>query len=201
VKVINNGIDLSVFKPVPSNFRERHNLENKFIILGVANKWEKRKGFEYFIELSKLIEPDEAVVLVGLSKNHLKHLPKNIIGITRTNNVKELAEIYTTADVFVNPTLEEVLGMTNIEAQACGTPVITFNTGGSIETIDDTTGFIVEKGDLENTIRIIRKIKSEGKEKFSGSCIKRANKYYNKDDKFQEYIELYKNLKKGDSMY
>ncbi|MBP8994262.1 MAG: glycosyltransferase, partial [Bacteroidales bacterium] len=93
VKVINNGIDLSVFKPSPSNFRKRYNLENKFIILGVANKWEKRKGFEYFIKLSKLIETDEAIVMVGLSKNQLKHLPKNIIGITRTNNIEELAEI------------------------------------------------------------------------------------------------------------
>jgi len=194
VKVINNGINLSVFKPIPSNFRERHNLTNKFIILGVANKWDRRKGFEYFVELSKLIGPDEAIVLVGLSKNQLKHLPRNIIGITRTNNVKELAEIYTSANVFFNPTLEENFPTVNLESQACGTPVISFNTGGSIETIDDTTGFIVEKGDLENTIKIIRKIKSEGKEKYSEFCIKRANKYYNKDDKFQEYIELYKSL-------
>jgi glycosyltransferase involved in cell wall biosynthesis len=194
VKVINNGIDLSVFKPVHSNFRERHNLTNKFIILGVANKWEKRKGFEYFIELSKLIEPDEATLLVGLSKNQIKQLPKNIIGITRTNNVKELAEIYTVVDVFFNPSLEENFPTVNLESLACGTPVITFNTGGSIETIDDTTGFIVKKGDIKNTIRIIRKIKSEGKEKYSESCIKRANKYYDKDDKFQEYIELYESL-------
>ncbi|MBL5982266.1 glycosyl transferase [Petrotoga sp. 8T1HF07.NaAc.6.1] len=191
VKVINNGIDLSVFKPSPSNFRKRYNLENKFIILGVANKWEKRKGFEYFIELSKLIEPDETIVMVGLSKSALKQLPKNIIGITRTNNVQELAEIYTSADVFFNPTLEDNFPTTNLEALACGTPVITFNTGGSIETIDDTTGFIVEKGDLEQAIKTIRKIKTEGKEKYSESCIKRANKYYNKNNKFQEYIELY----------
>ena len=196
VKVINNGIDLSVFKPSPSNFRKRYNLENKFIILGVANKWEKRKGFEYFIELSKLIEPDETIVMVGLSKNQLKQLPKNVIGITRTNNVQELAEIYTTADVFFNPTLEDNFPTTNLEALACGTPVITFNTGGSIETIDDTTGFIVEKGDLEQAIKTIRKIKTEGKEKYSDSCIKRANKYYNKNNKFQEYIELYEKLGK-----
>jgi len=132
--------------------------------------------------------------LVGLSKNQLKQLPKNIVGITRTNNVKELAEIYTSANVFFNPTLEENFPTVNLESLACGTPVITFNTGGSIETIDDMTGFIVEKGDLENTIKIIRKIKSEGKEKYSESCIKRANKYYNKNDKFQQYIELYKSL-------
>lgn len=191
VKVINNGIDLSVFKPSPSNFRETNNLENKFIILGVTSKWTVRKGFMYFMELSKLIEHDEVIVLVGLSEKQIKQLPKNIIGISKTNNTKELAEIYTAADVFFNPTLEEVLGLTNLEAQACGTPVITFNTGGSVETIDDSTGFIVEKGDLENTIKIIRMIKTEGKEKYYDSCIKRANKYYNKNDRFQEYIELY----------
>jgi len=191
VKVINNGIDLNVFKPVPGDFRERNNLTNKFIILGVANNWEKRKGFEYFIELSKLIEPDEAIVMVGLSKNQLKQLPRNIIGITRTNNVQELAEIYTCADVFFNPTLEEVMGLTNVEAQACGTPVITFNTGGSIETVDNSTGLIVEKGNLEEAIKMIRRVKTEGKDKYRDSCIKRASKYYNKDDRFQEYIQLY----------
>jgi len=124
----------------------------------------------------------------------LKQLPKNILGITRTDNVQELAEIYSSADVFFNPTLEEVMGLTNVEAQACGAPVITFNTGGSVETIDDTTGFIVEKGDLEEAIKKIRKIESEGKEEYSESCIRRANKYYNKNDKFQEYIELYKDI-------
>jgi len=95
--------------------------------------------------------------------------------------------------------LEDNFPTAKLESLACGTPVITFNTGGSIETIDDRTGFIVEKGDLENTIKIIRKIKSEGKEKYSESCIKRANKYYNKDDKFQGYIKLYKNAIKEEN--
>jgi len=85
-----------------------------------------RKEFEYFIEPSKLIEPDETIVMVGLSKNQLKQLPKNVIGITRTNNVQELAEIYTTADFFFNPTLEDNFPTANLEALACGTPVITF---------------------------------------------------------------------------
>ena len=196
VKVINNGIDLSVFKPSPSNFRKRYNLENKFIILGVANKWEKRKGFEYFIKLSKLIEPDETIVMVGLSKRQLKQLPKNIIGITRTNNVQELAEIYTTADVFFNPTLEDNFPTTNLEALACGTPVITFNTGGSIEAIDSSTGYIVEKGDLQEVKQIIQRTEKEGKEKYSRYCIARANDYYDKNKKFLEYIELYEKLGK-----
>ena len=105
-----------MFKPSPNNFRKSYNLENKFIILGVANKWEKRKGFEYFIKLSKLIEYNEAIVLVGLSKKQIKQLPKNIIGISKTNNTKELSEIYTTADVFFNPTLEDNFPTTNLES-------------------------------------------------------------------------------------
>lgn len=196
VKVINNGIDLNAFKPAPSDFRKKYDLENKFIILGVASPWTRRKGFEYFIELSKMRSDKEAIVLVGLSEKQIKDLPENITGITRTNSTKELAEIYTASDVFFNPTLEETLGLTNIEAQACGTPVITFNTGGSIETIDNSTGYIVEKGNLQEVKQIIQRMKKEGKEKYSNYCITRANNYFDKNKKFQEYLELYEKLGK-----
>ncbi len=196
VKVINNGIDLDAFKPTPSDFRKKYDLENKFIILGVASKWTRRKGLEYFIELSKSLTDKEAIVLVGLSEKQMKDLPKNIIGIIRTNSTKELAEIYTASDVFFNPTLEETLGLTNIEAQACGTPVITFNTGGSIETIDNSTGYIVKKGNLQEVKQIIQRMKKEGKEKYSNYCITRANNYFDKNKKFQEYLELYEKLGK-----
>lgn len=196
VKVINNGIDLDVFKPTPSDFRKKYSLENKFIILGVANKWERRKGLEYFIELSKMLSVREAIVLVGLSKKQIQDLPKNIKGITRTNSTKELAEIYTASDAFFNPTLEDNFPTTNLEALACGTPVITFNTGGSIETIDNSTGYIVEKGDLQGVKQIIQRMKQEEKDKYSKYCIARANDYYGKNKKFQEYIELYIKLEK-----
>lgn len=191
VKVINNGIDLEVFKPTQSDFRQRYNLENKFIILGVASTWEHRKGFKYFIELSKKIEKDDVIVLVGLSEKQLRNLPPNIIGITRTNDVQELAEIYTTADVFVNPTLEEVMGLTNVEALACGTPVITFNTGGSVECVDEKTGFIVEKGNIDELLIYIKKVKLNTKKFFEKECINRAIELYKKEDKFLEYINLY----------
>ena len=130
IKVINNGIDLDVFKPTKSNFRKEHNLENKFIILGVASGWSQRKGFHHFIELSKKIKKDEKIIIVGLTEKQKKSLPHNIIGITRTNNIKELAEIYSVADIYVNLTLEDNFPTTNLEALACGTPVITFDTGG-----------------------------------------------------------------------
>ena len=189
VEVINNGIDLDIFKPTESGFREIKGINNKFIILGVANVWEEKKGIRYFYKLSSMLEKDEAIVLVGLTEKQKSELPKNIIGITRTNNTKELAEIYTMADVFVNPTLEEVLGLTNIEALACGTPVITFNTGGSIECIDENTGYIVEKGNIDKLREEISKIKD--KKISSDDCIRRAE-VFDKDKKFNEYIDLYK---------
>ena len=196
VKVINNGIDLDVFKPTLSDFREKYGLENRFIILGVASQWTRRKGFEYFIELSKILSVKEAIVLVGLSKKQIKDLPKNIVGITRTNSPKELAEIYTASDIYFNPTLEDNFPTTNLEALACGTPVITFNTGGSIEAIDSSTGYIVEKRDLQEVKQIIQRTEKEGKEKYSNYCITRANNYYDKNKKFLEYIELYEKLGK-----
>lgn len=133
--VINNGIDLSVFKPTESDFRERFGLTVKKIILGVASVWEKRKGFNDFLELAKLIDDSYRIVLVGVNDKQLKILPSSVIGIKRTNNVKELAEIYTAADVLFNPTYEDNYPTVNLEAQACGTPVITYPTGGSVESV------------------------------------------------------------------
>lgn len=133
VEVINNGIDLSVFKPTPSDFRERYGLQDKKIILGVASVWDKRKGFDDFIKLAGVIDDSYRIVIVGVNKKQKKQLPKNIIGIERTNSTKELAEIYTAADVFFNPTYEDNYPTVNLEAQACGTPVITYDTGGSVE--------------------------------------------------------------------
>ena len=170
--------------------------ENKFIILGVASEWTRRKGLEYFIELSKMLSDKEAIVLVGLSKKQIKGLSKNIIGINRTNSTKELAEIYTASDAYFNPTLEDNFPTTNLEALGCGTPVITFNTGGSIEAIDNSTGYVVEKGDLQKVKQIIQRMEKEDKEKYSKYCIARVKNYYDKNKKFQEYIELYKRLGK-----
>ena len=112
----------------------------------MANVWGRRKGLGFFIEISQMLKNDEVIVLVGLTEKQKRKLPGNVIGITRTENANELAKVYTAADVFVNPTLEETFGLVNLEALACGTPVITFDTGGSIECIDQNTGFVVKKG-------------------------------------------------------
>ncbi len=160
VKVINNGIDLNIFKPTESDFREKHHIaDDKKVILGVAFGWGKRKGLDVFIELSKQLESDKyQIVLVGTDDNTDKLLPDNIISIHRTQNQKKLAEIYTAADLFVNPTREEVLGLVNLEALACGTPVLTFKTGGSPECIDDTCGLKIECDNINAMKREIARI-------------------------------------------
>ena len=126
VEVHYNTIDTSIFKPTPSDFRERYGLQDKIIVLGVANVWEDRKGLFDFYKLAEMLDDRYVIVLVGLSEKQIKELPKNIKGIQRTNSPQELTAIYTAADVFVNPSVEENFGMTPVEAQACGTPSIVY---------------------------------------------------------------------------
>jgi glycosyltransferase involved in cell wall biosynthesis len=159
--------------------------------LGVASDFSERKGYHYFIELSKQLKHDDKLVLVGLNEKQIKHLPTGVIGISKTNNTQELAEIYSAADVFVNPTLEEVLGLVNIEAMACGTPVITFNSGGSPECLDATCGLVVERGDLQGLITAIATVRKNGKLFYTEHCQKRAHNWFDKDARFAEYVKLY----------
>ncbi len=181
VDVIPNGIDLEMFKPTESDFRIKYKLEGKKVILGVASVWEKRKGLDDFIKLSEIVDNEYQVVLVGVSEEQKKLLPQNIIGITRTNSVKELAEIYTAADVFVNLTYEDNYPTVNLEAQACGTPVITYKTGGSVESVPSEC--VVEKGDLEAVVNILRKLDVKT------SILN--NEYFDKRMAVTQYSKLY----------
>ena len=150
VEVRYNTIDTKIFRPTPSDFRRRLGLEGKFIVLGVASVWEKRKGLEDFVRLSGLLDPERfAIVLVGVNKKQIKALPKNIVAIERTNNQRELAEIYTASDVLFTPSYEENYPTVNLEAEACGTPVITYDAGGSPETLHDPRSLVVPCGDIE----------------------------------------------------
>lgn len=192
VEVINNGIDLDVFKPTESDFRKKYNLQDKFIILGVASDWSERKGLKYFIELEKTLSEQYKIVIVGVNKKQKDNLSKNIISITRTNNPKELAEIYTAADLFVNPTLEDNYPTTNLESIACGTPVVTFETGGSVESVDSKVGRIVKK-EADSLLYTIKNFEKNTKDLFTLDCRKRSISKFNKLEKFNEYINIYNN--------
>lgn len=195
VSIINNGVNLDVFKPINSDrVKKKYGIENKKLILGVANYWSRRKGLKDFIELNKHLPSDYQLLLVGLAKEQQKTLPRNIIGISRTESVEELTALYSAADVFVNPTLQDNFPTTNIEALACGTPVITYNTGGSPEAVDAFTGCVIEKGDISGLLLAIENIVTKGKEHYGPLCRKRAEMLFNKDDRYQDYIKLYEHL-------
>ena len=195
IKLIHNGINTGVFKPSTSRvFRTKHGFENKFLLLGVASVWSPRKGLKDFIELSKHLNSDYQIVLVGLSRKQIEQLPDNILGIERTESVEELAELYASCDVYVNPTYEDNFPTTNLESLACGTPVITYKTGGSPEAIDELTGIVVEQGNIGKLIDAIKKVKDKGKQSYSEACVNRAHRLYKKEDRYQEYIDLYESL-------
>lgn len=189
IHVINNGIDLAVFKPTESAFREKYSITAEYIILGVAFGWGKRKGLDVFIELAKRLPAEYQIVLVGTDDTVDKQLPKNIVSIHRTQNQAKLAEIYTAADVFVNPTREEVLGLVNVEALACATPVITFASGGSPECIDETCGSVVLCDDVDILQREIVHV-CEEKPYSKHDCLSRSA-LFDYHDKYEGYMELY----------
>lgn len=155
VEVHYNTIDTSIFKPTPSDFRERYGLQDKIIVLGVANVWEDRKGLFDFYKLAEMLDDRYVIVLVGLTEKQIKDLPKNIKGIQRTNSPQELAAIYTAADVFVNPTYEDNYPTVNLEAQACGTRVITYDTGGCKETLHTKESTLVQTGAIQVVAEMI----------------------------------------------
>lgn len=193
IKVINNGIDLSIFKPVQSNFRKDHGIsKDKFILLGVAFNFNRRKGIDVFIELSKRLNEKYQVVLVGTNEEIDAILPKNIISIHRTESQRQLVEIYSASSLFVNPTREDTFPTVNMEALACGIPVVTFNTGGSPEVIDGSCGSVVERDDIASLEKEIIRI-CENKPYSKSACLKRA-KVFDATTKFRDYLALYEEL-------
>jgi glycosyltransferase involved in cell wall biosynthesis len=194
IMVINNGIDLDIFNPLNDKTKRIKLKLSKKYILGVANSWSRRKGLEDILELSKYLDPEIDIVLVGLSNKQIINLPSNIIGINRINNPKELASLYAGAEVFINPTYVDNFPTVNLESLACGTPVITYNTGGSPETLDERTGLVIDKGDIEGLLFSINQFVKIGKIPFSHFCRDRAEKLYNKMDRFQDYTNLYESL-------
>lgn len=156
IEVVHNSIDTNVFKPVPNDFKKKNGLEEKFIILGVASVWSERKGLDDFVRLSSMLDDRYAIVLVGLSRLQRRMLPKQIIALSHIDSAEKLAELYTAADVFFNPTKEENYPTVNLEAQACGTPVVTYDVGGCAETLGHREGnAAIPPGSLKEFLRLL----------------------------------------------
>ena len=190
IRVIQNGIDLEVFKPVQefsSTQIQKIKEQNKPILLGVSSSWNNEKGLQEMIRLSR--NTNYQVVLVGVQDG--LSLPSEITAVKRTNSQFELAEFYSAADVFVNPTWNDSFPTVNIEALACGTPVVTYDTDGSPEIIDHNTGRVAKKGSFDELSSYITEVLDLGKELFSPKCVIRAHALFNQDNRYKDYIELY----------
>ena len=192
-KVVHNGVDLNVFNVSAdsSEVRERYGLGDKHLILGVTSIWCREKGWDDFMELATMINEDEAIVLVGVTQEQMRKLPHNVIGIPRTENVAQLAALYSAATALVNPTWQDNYPTVNLESIACGTPVITYRTGGSVESVCEDTGYVVGQGDVEGLLAAFRKIKEAGRQTYVGRCRNYAVRYFGKNERYQEYMALY----------
>jgi glycosyltransferase involved in cell wall biosynthesis len=198
-QIIYNGVDLNLFAPnnIINDVRENNKIKDKFMILGVATTWSNRKGLGDFIELSKRINENSIIVLIGLTRSQIQTLPANIIGIQRTENQQELRNLYVASDVFLNLSVEETFGLTTAEALACGTPAIVYNATASPELIDINTGIVVEKQNMDSLILALEEIKRNGKLFYVEACRLRAVELFDKNQRFNEYFDLYNKLLKS----
>jgi len=191
--VIKNGIDTDIFHPnydTPQILKEIKT-NYRYTLIGVANVWDRRKGLKDFIKLRQSLDKSYGILLVGLTKKQISTLPEGIFGLTRTQNINDLASLYSASDIFINPTHEDNFPTTNLEALACGTPVITYNTGGSPESIDEQTGIIVEKGNISDLVRAVKQI-IESRIFFSkNQCRSRALELYDDSKVFKDYLAVY----------
>lgn len=189
--VINNGVDLDVFRPYDSSdFETLNSLEGKFIVLGMANKWLSPVNSNLIYKVAEKMDKDTVIVLLGVDKTKNYQLPSNVIAIEKISEPTKLAKIYSAADVFVNTTMEDTFPTVNVEAIACGTPVITYDAGGSAEIINNETGIVVEVGNVYLLVEAINKIRICKKAFYTDTCVKRAKTLYEKNDKYQEYVSL-----------
>ena len=197
IRRIYNGIDVDVFRPQghTEQIRAKYGISaDRKIVLGVASNW-YRKGLDDFVRLAPLLPSESCIVLVGLNEKEMRMAEKaGIVGIRRTDDTAELAALYSTADVYFNPTWEETFGLTNLEAMACGTPAITYRTGGSAETIGPGTGCVVEKGDVLDAAEKIREILLKPAADVSDVCRWHVLERFDKHERFSAYYDLYTEL-------
>ena len=198
-RVIRNGIDVSVFAPCDeAPVRERYALGDRHVILGVASIWSREKGLDDFVRLDSMIDRTaEVIVLVGVSESQLSALPQTVIGIRRTADVHELAALYSAATAFVNPTWQDNYPTVNLEALSCGTPVITYNTGGSPEAVAADTGLVVARGDVKGLLEGVRLFAARDRESLRSACRRYALENFSKEDRYADYLKLYESITTG----
>lgn len=197
-KVIHNGIDTEVFKPSDGTVvRKRYGIGDRKMYMGAASIWSTAKGLDDFMSMASMLTPQEVIVLVGLDKNQMTRMPANIIGIPRTSDVHELAELYSAADAFLNLTYQDNYPTVNLESISCGTPVVTYRTGGSPESVIGQCGMVTDCGDVAQALAAARKIAATDRSVWRDNCRAYGLANFRKADRYADYIKLYKELLNG----
>ena len=189
VRVIHNGIDRTLFCPQESDLRRNHGWENRKLVLAVASEWNARKGMQDVFSLARKLGPDYQTVMVGVRKEQLSLIPPEVYPIRKTGSAAELAQLYAAADVLVNPTYEDNFPTVNLEALACGTPVLTYRTGGSVEAVDESCGIVVERGDVEAMCRAVPEAL-----KLHREDARRRSRLFDREDRYRDYLSLYREM-------
>lgn len=192
VCAIYNGIDTEFYVDTPSDFREKHNLQDKFLILAPASKWLKPINRETFETVANNLPDDSMIVMLGCNEGDKVNLPKNVLPLDFIRDRDELRKVYSACDMFANCTREESLSLINVEAQSCGTPVVTYRNTGAQETVNNKCGFSVESGNAEDFLAAILKVKEIGKASLSKECHEWAKERFDRDKNYEKYISLYK---------
>jgi glycosyltransferase involved in cell wall biosynthesis len=194
-EVIHNGINTSLFKPSnQDDLIKRYKLHDKFIVLGIASNWKLPKGLADFIKLRDLLDHESVIVLVGLTKKEIQKLPSGIIGIERISSIEELSELYTSSGIYANLTYEDTFPSTNLEAMSCGTPVVTYMTGGCNESVTSSTGFAVKQGDLKGIASAIQEVQQKGKGAYREQCRSHILENFGEKNQYKKYFELYSKI-------
>lgn len=192
-EVIHNGINLDTFRPSPS---AETALAYGTYYLAVASIWLPEKGLQDLEKLSSVLDADERLVVVGKRPSGHR-FPRNVVCLERTADAAALAALYTEAVALVNPTWQDNYPTVNMEAIACGTPVVSYRTGGSPESITPQTGRVVEQGDVEGLAEALHAIRKQGKTHYTEACRSYALAHFRAQDRFNDYIQLYESLTTG----
>lgn len=195
LRVVYNGVDIELFKPVnDGTIRSKYKLENKYILLGVATTWSNNKGLADYKKLCYYLPDTFKIVLLGLTNQQIDSLPDKILGLKRTSSSAELVQWYSLASVVLSLSYGESMGLTPIEGMACGTPAIVYDNTAQPELISNDTGVVVETGNVDDVRQAVIEICKKPKAYYCDNCRKRATSFFEKEKQYFEYINIYKNV-------
>ena len=185
IRVISNGVDTSLFKPMHRKYSKA------FTIVAVANVWHKEKGFYDILELSKMLRKDERIIMVGGLSERLKYrITPNILYYGMISNQEELAEVYNSSDVVVSMSYAETFGLTIVEGAACGKPAVVYDNTAQSDLVTPLTGILVKTGDVSGVYDAIEKVRNNGRDYYMTACRKMVEESFDKEKCFDEYVML-----------